>query len=44
MVIPFEGPLCRHRFRWENKIKMDLSEIGLGDMDGTHEAGLEYVG
>jgi hypothetical protein len=27
-------PLGRPRRRWENNIKMDLREIGWGDMDG----------
>jgi hypothetical protein len=26
-------PLVRPRSRWEDNIKMDLSEIGLGGMD-----------
>jgi hypothetical protein len=26
-------PLGRHRRRWEDNIKMDLGEIGLGGMD-----------
>jgi hypothetical protein len=26
-------PLERHRRRWEDNIKMDLREIGWGDMD-----------
>jgi hypothetical protein len=28
--------LERHRRRWENNIKMDLSEIGWGGMDWIH--------
>jgi len=27
------GPLGRHRHRWEDNIKMDLQEVGCGDMD-----------
>ena len=26
-------PLGRHRRRWEDNIKMDLQEVGCGDMD-----------
>jgi hypothetical protein len=26
-------PLGRHRLRWEDNIKMDLREIGFGDVD-----------
>jgi len=26
-------PLGRHRFRWEDNIKMDLQEVGWGGMD-----------
>ena len=26
-------PLGRHRRRWENNIKMDLQEVGCGDID-----------
>ena len=26
-------PLGRPRYRWEDNIKMDLQEVGLGDMD-----------
>jgi hypothetical protein len=26
-------PLGRHRRRWEDNIKMDLQEMGYGDMD-----------
>ena len=26
-------PLGRHRRRWEENIKMDLEEVGCGDMD-----------
>jgi hypothetical protein len=26
-------PLGRHRRRWEDNIKMDLGEIGFGDLD-----------
>jgi len=26
-------PLGRHRHRWEDDIKMDLQEVGCGDMD-----------
>jgi len=28
-----EGPLGRPRRRWEDNIKMDLQEVGCGDMD-----------
>jgi hypothetical protein len=28
--------LGRHRLRWENNIKMDLTEIGLSGMDWIH--------
>jgi hypothetical protein len=28
-----EGPLGRSRRRWEDGIRMDLREIGLGDVD-----------
>jgi hypothetical protein len=31
-------PLGRPRHRWENNIKMDLREIGFGDVDGIHLA------
>jgi len=27
------GPLGRHRRRWEDNIKIDLQEVGFGDMD-----------
>jgi hypothetical protein len=27
------GPLGKPRLRWEDNIKMDLQEVGLGDMD-----------
>jgi len=26
-------PLGRHKLRWESNIKMDLQEVGWGDMD-----------
>ena len=26
-------PLRRHKFRWEDNIKMDLQEVGCGGMD-----------
>ena len=26
-------PVVRHRRRWENNIKMNLQEVGCGDMD-----------
>ena len=29
----WKKPLSRHRRRWENNIKMDLEEVGCGDMD-----------
>jgi hypothetical protein len=29
-------PLGRPRRRWEDNIKMDVREIGLGDVDWTH--------
>jgi hypothetical protein len=41
--LSFERPQGRPVFRWENNIKMDLREMGLGAMDGTHQAGLEAV-
>jgi len=28
-----KGLLGRHRCRWKNNIKMDLQELGCGDMD-----------
>jgi hypothetical protein len=28
-----KGPLGRSRHRWEDNIKMDLVEVGCGDMD-----------
>jgi hypothetical protein len=31
-------PLGRHRRRWEDNIKMDLREIGFGDVDLIHLA------
>jgi ribosome biogenesis protein Nip4 len=31
-------PLRRHRRRWEDNIKMDLREIGFGDVDWIHLA------
>jgi hypothetical protein len=31
-------PLGRPRRRWEDNIKMDLREIGLGDVDWIHWA------
>jgi hypothetical protein len=31
-------PLGRPRRRWENNIKMDLREIGFGDVDWVHLA------
>jgi hypothetical protein len=31
-------PLGRPRRRWENNIKIDLTEIGWGDMDWIHLA------
>jgi hypothetical protein len=31
-------PLGRPRRRWEDNIKMDLREIGFGDVDWTHLA------
>jgi hypothetical protein len=31
-------PLGRHRRRWEDNIKMDLREIGFGDVDWIHWA------
>jgi hypothetical protein len=31
-------PLGRHRRRWEDNIKMDLREIGFGDVDWIHLA------
>jgi hypothetical protein len=31
-------PLGRHRRRWEDNIKMDLREIGFGDIDWIHLA------
>jgi hypothetical protein len=32
------GPLGRPRCRWEDNIKMDLGEIGFGDVDWIHLA------
>jgi hypothetical protein len=29
----WNGPLERARRRWENEIRMDIGEIGLGDVD-----------
>jgi hypothetical protein len=29
-------PLGRHRRRWKDNIKMDLREIGFGDVDWIH--------
>jgi hypothetical protein len=26
-------PLGRHRYKWEDNIKMDLQEVGCGDVD-----------
>jgi hypothetical protein len=31
-------PLGRHRRRWEDNIKMDLREIGFGDVNWIHLA------
>jgi hypothetical protein len=31
-------PLGRPRRRWEDNIKMDLGEIGFGDVDWIHRA------
>jgi hypothetical protein len=31
-------PLGRHKRRWEDNIKMDLREIGIGDVDWIHWA------
>jgi hypothetical protein len=31
-------PLGRPRRKWEDKIKMDLGEIGFGDVDWIHLA------
>jgi hypothetical protein len=31
-------PLERPRHRWEDNIKMDLKEIGFGDVDWIHRA------
>jgi hypothetical protein len=31
-------PLGRPRHRWEDNIKMDLEEIGFGDVDCIHVA------
>jgi len=28
-----KGPLGRPRHKWENNIKMDLQEVGCGDLD-----------
>jgi hypothetical protein len=28
-----KGPLGRHKRRWKDNIKMDLQEVGCGDMD-----------
>ena len=35
-------PLGRPRRRWEDNIKMDLQEIGCGDMDGIELAQDKY--
>jgi hypothetical protein len=32
-VAPWNGPLGRARRRWEDGIRMDLGEIGLGGVD-----------
>jgi hypothetical protein len=37
-----DRPLGRPRYRWENNIKIDLWEIGLGGMDWTHLAQDSY--
>jgi hypothetical protein len=31
-------PLGRHKYRWENKTKMDLREIGWDGMDWIYQA------
>jgi hypothetical protein len=35
LVGKYEGrrPIGRHRFRWDDYIKMDLQELGCGGMD-----------
>jgi hypothetical protein len=33
-----EGPLWRHRHKWEDNIKMDVREIGWGGKDWIHLA------
>jgi hypothetical protein len=33
-----KGPLGRPRRRWEDNIKMDLGEVGFGDVDLIHMA------
>jgi hypothetical protein len=40
LVGKLEGrrPLVRPRRRWEDNIKMDLREIGFGDVDWIHLA------
>jgi hypothetical protein len=40
LVVRPEGrrPLRRPRRRWEDNIKMDLGEIGFGDVDWIHFA------
>jgi hypothetical protein len=37
------GPLERPRRRWEDNIKMDLREIGFGDVDWIHLARDRYT-
>jgi hypothetical protein len=37
-VYPNTRPLGRPRLRWEDNIKMDLREIGFGDVDWIHWA------
>jgi hypothetical protein len=36
--VHFSSPLGRPRRRWEDNIKIDLREIGFGDVDWIHWA------
>jgi hypothetical protein len=37
-ILPGRRPLGRPRRRWEDNIKMDLTEIGFGDVNWIHWA------